>query len=89
MPAPCLALDSQAAIHVGHLHGHASMMEGMVHRLMRSMGHTSATCPVVLTGGHAAVLSPYLSEDARAWHVDPLLTVFGIARAGCLMQARG
>lgn len=60
--------DTASALQSGAVYGMASMIDGMIRRIKRERGEA----PVVITGGEALIVLPYLEE--KVIHDDDLLT---------------
>jgi type III pantothenate kinase len=75
-PARVLGRSTIECVQSGLLHGHASLVDGMVTRLRRELGgELGAECQVIATGGFAALIAP-LSETLR--RIEPDLTLHGL-----------
>jgi type III pantothenate kinase len=73
LPASPIGADTEACIRVGAVYGTASLIDGLASRLREAIGRDA---PLVVTGGDAELLSPYL----RVQHeVVPTLILEGIA----------
>ncbi len=59
-PKKLLGTNSADCIKSGLLYGHASMIDGMIHRIKADLQNNDLT--VVLTGGHAKMIYPLVEE---------------------------
>ncbi|MFA5289621.1 MAG: type III pantothenate kinase [Candidatus Izemoplasmatales bacterium] len=59
-PTKVLGTNSTDAIKSGLIFGHAAMIDGMISRIKNKVKNPQLT--VVMTGGHARLLHPFLSE---------------------------
>jgi type III pantothenate kinase len=71
-PARVLGRSTIECVQSGLLHGHASLIDGLVSRLRRELGFG---CQVLATGGFAPLIAP-LTETMR--RVEPDLTLHGL-----------
>ncbi|MBU0997087.1 MAG: type III pantothenate kinase [Firmicutes bacterium] len=60
MPLKLLGTNSTDSIKSGLMFGHASMIEGMIHRIRKHVNRPELK--VLLTGGHAKLVLPLLTE---------------------------
>jgi type III pantothenate kinase len=77
-PERVLGRSTIECVQSGLLHGHASLVDGMVSRLRRELSGDpggGAECQVIATGGYAALIAP-LTETLR--RVEPDLTLHGL-----------
>jgi type III pantothenate kinase len=78
-PARVLGRSTIECVQSGLLHGHASLVDGLVSRLRRELscdpGGEGAECLVIATGGYAALIAP-LTETLR--RIEPDLTLHGL-----------
>jgi type III pantothenate kinase len=75
-PARVLGRSTIECVQSGLLHGHASLVDGMLSRLRRELGcELGADCQVIATGGFAALIAP-LTESLR--RIEPDLTLHGL-----------
>lgn len=72
-PEHVLGRSTLACVQSGVMHGHASLIDGLVTRLRRELGFP---CEVLATGGYAALIAP-LTESLGT--VEPNLTLLGLA----------
>lgn len=71
-PAQVLGRSTIECVQSGVIHGHASLVDGMVAKLRRELG---CDCQVIATGGWAELIAP-LTESLR--QVEPDLTLQGL-----------
>jgi type III pantothenate kinase len=71
-PARVLGRSTLECVQSGVLHGHASLVDGLVAKLRGELGFD---CQVVATGGLAPLIAP-LTESLR--RVEPDLTLQGL-----------
>lgn len=75
-PARVLGRSTIECVQSGLLHGHASLVDGLVSRLRRELGcDLGSECQVIATGGFASLIAP-LSETLR--RIEPDLTLHGL-----------
>jgi type III pantothenate kinase len=75
-PEHVLGRSTIECVQSGLLHGHASLVDGLVSRLRRELGcDLGAECQVIATGGFAALIAP-LTETLR--RIEPDLTLHGL-----------
>ena len=75
-PERVLGRSTIECVQSGLLHGHASLVDGLVSRLRRELGSDlGSECQVIATGGFAALIAP-LSETLR--RTEPDLTLHGL-----------
>lgn len=75
-PERVLGRSTVECVQSGLLHGHASLVDGLVSRLRRELGcDLGADYQVIATGGFAALIAP-LSETLR--RIEPDLTLHGL-----------
>ena len=85
-PKTVIGTDTASSIQSGLIFGYAGLVDTLVQRMEREMGHTSY---VIATGGLASVIAP---EARSIQHVEPFLTLYGLellyrrARGGSLTQ---
>lgn len=60
IPTKLLGTNTVDCIKSGIVYGHASMIDGMIKRIKKSLGNDKL--PVILTGGHSKILYPVLEE---------------------------
>ncbi len=72
-PQKLLGTNTADCIKSGLIFGHASMIDGMIRRIKRSLSR--GDLPVILTGGHAKLISPHLEESVL---VDETLILKGL-----------
>lgn len=72
-PATVLGQSTLACVQSGVMHGHASLIDGLVARLRRELAFH---CEVLATGGYAPLIAP-LTESLR--RIEPDLTLLGLA----------
>jgi type III pantothenate kinase len=68
-----IGADTQTCIRAGAMYGTVSLVDGLVARMREVMGEDA---PLLLTGGDAELLSPYLATEHE---VVPTLTLEGVA----------
>lgn len=73
-PERVLGRSTTECVQSGLLHGHASLVDGLVSRLRRELGWGSE-CQVIATGGFAALIAPLTETLSR---VEPDLTLHGL-----------
>jgi type III pantothenate kinase len=75
-PERVLGRSTIECVQSGLLHGHASLIDGMVSRLRRELtAELGSECQVIATGGFSALIAP-LTETLR--RVEPDLTLHGL-----------
>jgi type III pantothenate kinase len=72
-PTKLLGTNSADCIKSGLVYGHASMIDGMIRRIKRTLERYDL--PVVLTGGHARIIAPLLEEPVL---IDDTLILKGL-----------
>jgi type III pantothenate kinase len=72
-PARVLGQTTLSCVQSGVMHGHASLIDGLVARLRRELAFP---CEVLATGGYAPLIAP-LTESLRL--IEPDLTLLGLA----------
>lgn len=72
--APVLGKSTADAIRAGMLHGAAAMVEGMLARFAATLGQQPT---VLLTGGSAALIQPYLAVETT---YEPHVSLLGLVR---------
>jgi type III pantothenate kinase len=60
-PKKVLGTNSVDCIKSGLIYGHASMIDGLVRRIKEEVKKPDLT--VIITGGHAKIVYPYLNEE--------------------------
>lgn len=65
--------DTKTSMLSGVLHGYASLCDGLISRIKKETGHGYK---VILTGGHARLISKY----CRCYSVQPDLTLEGLSK---------
>ena len=71
-PKTVIGVDTPTSIQSGLIFGYAGLVDDMVHRIERELGHTAT---VIATGGLAALIAP---ESRTIQEVRPLLTLEGL-----------
>jgi type III pantothenate kinase len=75
-PERVLGRSTIECVQSGLLHGHASLVDGLVSRLRRELRRDlGADCQVIATGGFASLIAP-LTETLR--RIEPDLTLHGL-----------
>lgn len=72
-PEHVLGRSTLTCVQSGVMHGHASLIDGLVTRLRRELAFP---CEVLATGGYAPLIAP-LTESLR--RIEPDLTLLGLA----------
>ena len=72
-PPQAIGGNTTHALQSGIVHGYAALVAGMVARFRAEMN--APGCPVIATGGHAALIAP---ETDCITAVEPLLTLEGL-----------
>ncbi len=72
-PSTPIGADTEACIRAGAIYGTAALIDGLAARIRETIGENA---PLVVTGGDAELLSPYLEVPHE---VVPTLTLEGIA----------
>jgi len=76
-PAQVIGRRTETCIQSGVFYSAVDGVDGIVRRIKAEWGRPDAL--VVVTGGYAKVLGPYLATADR---IEPFLTLFGLALAG-------
>jgi type III pantothenate kinase len=71
-PAQVLGRSTSECVQSGVIHGHASLVDGLVAKLRREL---ACDCQVIATGGWASLIAP-LTESLR--QIEPDLTLHGL-----------
>ncbi len=69
--------DAKECMEIGAMIGTASMIDGMMMRVRKSLGCEDDDLKVVITGGNAPFVFPHLMDDRAVW--DPYLIHKGLA----------
>lgn len=72
-PQHVLGRSTLTCVQSGVMHGHASLIDGLVARLRRELAFP---CEVLATGGYAPLIAPLTESLSR---VEPELTLLGLA----------
>ncbi len=72
-PRRVLGQSTLGCVQSGVMHGHASLIDGLITRLRREL---SFECELIATGGYAPLIAPHTESLRR---IEPDLTLIGLA----------